>query len=53
MVRVDDKPTPANAHNGDSNTVSETVIDASELGKGVNIVTTTTTTTVTKVVRVQ
>ncbi|KAI4527731.1 hypothetical protein K525DRAFT_283430 [Schizophyllum commune Loenen D] len=53
LVRVDDKPTSANAHNGDSNTVSETVIDASELGKGLNIVTTTTTTTVTKVVRVQ
>ncbi|KAL1686545.1 hypothetical protein GGG16DRAFT_64091 [Schizophyllum commune] len=53
LVRVDDRPGSVNTNDGGSNTVSETVIDASELGKGLNIVTTTTTTTVTKVVRVQ
>ncbi|TRM66803.1 hypothetical protein BD626DRAFT_396979 [Schizophyllum amplum] len=52
--RAEEGQTRANDSKNDaSNTVSETVIDANELGKGLTIVTTTTTTTVTKVVRVQ
>ncbi|KAL1741635.1 hypothetical protein HDZ31DRAFT_45011 [Schizophyllum fasciatum] len=53
LTRVDERPRQASVDQGTSNVVSETLVGRDELGKGLNIVTTTTTTTVTKVVRVQ